>query len=123
MASSRVTRGRQSEAVVAEYLRAHGFPQAERVAASLKGADVTGTPGLAIEIKSRYGLDLKQWMDQAAKREGLPLLVVRLNGQGPSSIANWPLVIPFGLGVEILREAGYGSPRESDGSSGGDGIS
>lgn len=112
MANSRVQRGRESEAVVADYLRDHGFPHAERVAASLKGADVTGTPGLAVEVKSRYALDLGAWMKQAAKREGLPLLVVRLNGMGPATIENWPLVLPFGQAVELLRNAGYGTPVE-----------
>lgn len=111
MANSRVARGRQSEAIVADFLRSHGWPSAERVAASLKGADITGTPGLAFEIKSRYGLDLGAWMAQAAKREGLPLLVVRLNGQGPAAIERWPLVLPFGTGVELLRNAGYGDPE------------
>lgn len=112
MTNSRVTRGRQSEAIVADYLRYHGFPHAERVAASLKGADVTGTPGIAIEVKSRTNLDLGAWMKQAAKREGLPLLVVRLNGSGPSNIENWPTVLPLGLGVELLRQAGYGISLE-----------
>lgn len=115
MASPRVARGRQSEAIVASYLAEHGWPNAERVAASLKGVDVTGTPGLAIEVKSRTRLDLGEWMKQAAKREGLPLLVVRLNGTGPATIEDWPLVIPFGAGVNLLREAGYGSAPESDG--------
>ncbi len=109
MASSRVQRGRQSEQLVADYLALHGFPHAERVAASLKGADVTGTPGLAVEVKSRANLDLGAWMRQAAKRDGLPLLVVRLNGQGPAAIEDWPLVIPFGQGVQLLRDAGYGA--------------
>lgn len=108
MASSRVQRGRQSEQLVADYLAQNGFPHAERVAASLKGADVTGTPGLAVEVKSRNRLELGEWMKQAAKREGLPLLVVRLNGQGPATIKDWPMVIPFGRGVELLRNAGYG---------------
>lgn len=111
MASSRVQRGRQSEQLIADYLAGHGFPSAERIAASLKGADITGTPGLAIEVKSRTGLDLGAWMRQAAKREGLPLLVVRLNGQGPATIEDWPLVIPFGQGVQLLRDAGYGDPE------------
>ena len=108
MTNSRVVRGRQSEQVIADYLAEHGFPHAERVPASYKGADILGTPGLAIEVKSRYGLDLGAWMKQAAKREGLPLLVVRLNGQGPASIGDWPLVMSFGQGVELLRSAGYG---------------
>ena len=108
MANSRVQRGRQSEQLIADYLASHGFPHAERVAASLKGADVTGTPGLAVEVKSRNRLELGEWMKQAAKRDGLPLLVVRLNGQGPATIEDWPMVIPFGRGVELLRSAGYG---------------
>jgi len=115
MASSRVQRGRQSEQLVADYLAQHGFPHAERVAASLKGADVTGTPGIAVEVKSRTRLELGEWMKQAAKRDGLPLLVVRLNGQGPAAIEDWPAILPFGLLVELLRNAGYGTPQEDCG--------
>lgn len=117
MTNSRVTRGRESEAILAGYLRGHGFPHAERVAASLKGADVTGTPGIAIEVKSRTNLDLGAWMKQAAKREGVPLLVVRLNGAGPSTIGNWPMVVPLGVGIELLRGAGYGDRSGEKGSS------
>jgi hypothetical protein len=111
--SPRVARGRKSEEIVATYLAEHGWPSAQRVAASLKGADVTGTPGLAIEVKSRTRLELGEWMRQARKREGVPLLVVRLNGMGPATIEDWPLVIPFGTGVRLLREAGYGTELEA----------
>ena len=110
MVTSRVTRGRQTEALVAEYLRDHGFPQAERVAASLKGADITGTPGLAVEVKARRGLDLPGWLKQAAKREGMPILVIRPDGSGPANIGSWAMVLPLNAGVELLRQAGYGEP-------------
>lgn len=113
MASSRVQRGRQSEQLVADYLALQGFPHAERVAASLKGADITGTPGISVEVKSRTRLELGEWMKQAAKREGLPLLVVRLNGQGPASIEDWPAILPFGQAVGLIRNAGYGTPLEA----------
>ena len=113
MANSRVARGRQSESIVAAYLADHGFPHAERVAASLKGADVTGTPGLAIEVKSRRGLDLPGWLKQSVKRDGLPVLIIRPDGSGPASVTSWAMVIPFGTGVELLRKAGYGTELEA----------
>jgi hypothetical protein len=114
MANSRVQRGRESEKIVAEFFRQHGFPYAERVAASLKGADITGTPGLAVEVKSRYGLDLNAWMKQAKGRDGLPVLVIRMNWTGPATVASWPAVVPLAVLAALLRQAGYGEQEACD---------
>jgi hypothetical protein len=122
VANSRVTRGRQSEALVAEYLRSHGWPDAERIAASLPGADIRNTGDVSIEVKARRGLDLPGWLKQTASREGLPVLVVRPDGYGEARMDMWAMVIPFGEGVELLRKAGYECAGESNGSPGGTGV-
>ena len=62
MTSSRVTRGRQSEAIVASYLVTHGFPNAERTPASLPGKDIQGTREVAFEVKARRGLRPPEWI-------------------------------------------------------------
>lgn len=109
MASSRVQRGRQTEELVAQYLREHGWVNAERVPASLPGADITGTPGLSIEVKARRGLDIPAWLKQASSRPGLPILIHRPDGFGPERLNIWPMTLPLDIGVELLKAAGYGT--------------
>ena len=99
---SRKQRGRQSEALVAEFLRPV-FPNAQRVPASLPGQDVLGTPGWAIEVKARRGLDLPGWLKQAHTRSiglDVPVLVVRPDGFGPERIEQWAAVVT----LETLRD-------------------
>lgn len=104
-------RGRASEHVVADYLATHGWPYAEAVGAGRSGSDITGTPELAVEVKARRGFNPKAALEQAeaAAAGRLPFAVLRLDGQGPASIEEWPVVVRFGEFVRLLREAGYGA--------------
>jgi hypothetical protein len=112
---SRKHRGRASEHIVADYLRTHGWPFAEAVGAGRPGADVTGTPDLCCEVKARRGFNPKAALEQAeANAHGrLPFAVIRLDGQGPASIDDWPVVVRFGEFVRLLAEAGYGDGGQS----------
>lgn len=111
---SRKHRGLRSQKVVAEYLAAHGWPYAEPTGAGRQGSDILGTPDVAIEVKARAGFDplaaLRQAADAADGR--LPFAVLRLNGQGETTVHEWVAVIRFGDLVRVLREAGYGSSPE-----------
>jgi hypothetical protein len=113
MTQHRKHRGYASQRIVADYLRTHGFPYAEPVGAGRDGSDVTGVPGLDIEIKARRGFNPAAAMKQQAERAKpgrVPFAVLRLDGQGPAAIEAWPVVISLGQFVEILREAGWGDP-------------
>jgi len=106
-------RGYASQAIVAKYLKQHGFPFAESTGAGRQGSDVTGTPGIDWEIKARTDFNPSAVMKQLAERaqEGvLPVAVLRLNGQGEASVENWVGVVPFGVLVRLIREAGFGDP-------------
>ena len=103
---SRRRRGRQSELLVADYLR-QWWPGAEAAPPSRPGEDVLGIPGVAWEVKSRRGLQLKAWTRQAATRDGLPILVIRSNGDGPSNIGQWTAALPLHHLAGLLKEAGY----------------
>jgi hypothetical protein len=112
---SRKHRGRQSEHIVADYLRERGWPFAEAVGAGRPGSDITGTPDLAVEVKARRNLNIAETLRQAeANAHGrLPFAVIRLDGQGPASIDDWPVVVRFGEFVRLLTEAGYGDGGKS----------
>ncbi len=108
---SRKSRGLATQAIVAAYLSTRGWPYAVSTGSGRGGSDLTGTPDIAVEIKARAGFDpaaaLRQAEDAADGR--LPFVVLRLNGQGPASVEEWPVVIRLGRFVEVWREAGYGS--------------
>jgi len=110
--NSRKQRGRESEKWYAEYVRARGWPNAEAVPASLPGRDTTGMPGLAPEVKSRYGFDPVAALRQAKKNANgdLAYVVCRMNGQGKESIGQWVVCLENDDFIELLRAAGYGDP-------------
>jgi len=108
--SSRVARGYQSQRFVAEYFRTNGWPFALPQGSGRQGSDVTGVPGVDIEVKARRGIKVAEAMKQLRDRaqEGtLPVAVLRLDGQGETHIADWPAIVPLGVFLELLKAAGY----------------
>lgn len=105
-------RGYQSQDVVADYFAVNGFPYALSAGAGRSGTDVTGVPGVDIEVKARRGFPVAEAMKQlkARRKDGvLPVAVLRLDGSGPKDVENWPAIIPLAVFVELLRSAGYGN--------------
>lgn len=114
MSQHRKHRGYASQKIVAEYLAANGWPYAESTGAGRAGSDITGTPGLDWEVKARRNLNLVGLIDQMRERrvDGRPsIAVVRPDGKGPKTIADWPAVVPLSDLCDLLRDAGYGEPR------------
>lgn len=110
MSQSRKVRGRKTEAILADYYNAHGWPYAEQTGAGRPGVDITGMPGLAVEVKARRGFEPVAWLKQAATRPGLPFVVFRPNGMGEASVGSWGMLLTVEHGTELLRAAGYGDP-------------
>lgn len=107
---SRVFRGRKTQELVAQWLRVHGWVDAESRPASLPGTDIAKVPGLAIEVKATSEFDMGGALRQAeanAKPGDVPFVVRRMNGQGPEKIADWPVVIRLSYFTELLTKAGY----------------
>ena len=99
--------GTAAETAVVRYLTAHGFPHAER--RSLRGAldagDVTGCPGLCVEVKggdaARTASDglIAAWMQELAVEIShadatTGLLVVQRAGVGPANAGRWWAYMP-----------------------------
>ena len=92
MASSRVARGRKTQNLVAEWFRAHGWLNAKAIEAFLPGCDVTGVPGLSIEVKATTKGDLLAALRQAETNAiecQTPVVIWRPNGYGEQRQHEW----------------------------------
>ena len=113
MTQSRKHRGYNSQRIVADWFTVNGWPYAEPVGAGRAGSDITGMPGLDIEVKARRGFDPLAAMRQQEERAAfidIAFAILRMDGQGPAVIGGWPVVIRLDQFTELLRAAGYGEP-------------
>ncbi|MGI5155776.1 hypothetical protein [Microbispora sp. CA-102843] len=110
--------GTKAETAVVRFLRDHGFPGAER--RTLKGGkdqgDITGTPGVAWEIKTRNrnvsDAQIADWWDEAElEREhaeaDVAVLVVKRPGHGLENAGDWWAYMDL-ASVTALATAGNG---------------
>ena len=114
MTQHRKHRGYATQRIVADYLAANGWPYAESTGAGRSGSDVTGVPGMDVEVKARRGFNPAAAMKQQAERSADGVLawsVLRLDGQGPASVGDFPVIIRLADFVPLLRDAGWGDPR------------
>jgi hypothetical protein len=109
--------GRDAENAVVDYLRAHGWPEVERRAQrGVKDAgDITGTPGLCIEVKggdaAKNASDLlvADWLEETEKervnaRADIGVLVLQRRGVGPANAGRWwaVMTLPTLLSLTVL---------------------
>lgn len=109
MSQHRKHRGYASQRIVSEYLR-QWWPYAEPTGAGRPGTDITGLIGVDVEVKARRDLNLTGTIRQQSQRcaDGIvPIAVIRPDGYGPARVAEWPVVMPLAVAVQLLREAGY----------------
>lgn len=103
-------KGTDAERAVVRYLQANGFPHAERRAlnGSTDRGDVTGCPGLVIEVKHRdresSDLQINQWLDETETERlnahaDIGLLVVRRRYARPD---NWSAWLPSVLVARLI---------------------
>lgn len=109
MNTSRRRRGSRTQHLVASWFAARGWDHAQSAGAGRPGEDVTGLPGLSVEVKARRELRLLAWLRQAAGHgAGLPVVVHRPDGLGEASVADWPATMRLEDLTALLQEAGYG---------------
>ena len=110
--STRRQRGFETEELVAAFLRAHGFPHAEPPTRGAGGPDILGTPGVVLEVKAKAKAEIGDWLAQARNRvqepDDIAAVIWRRNGDGPTTLAQWPVIIDVGTLVFLLAQAGYG---------------
>lgn len=90
-------KGTFAESAVADYLKQHGWPYAERraLAGAVDKGDITGTPGLAWEVKyAGVGLKMSEWIQETVterRNAGAAhgILVVKPFGYGAKRTGDW----------------------------------
>lgn len=105
---SRKHRGYRSQRVAADWFAQNGWPYAESTGAGRSGVDVTGMPGLAVEVKARRDFSPLAWLRQADREKGLPFVVFRPDGLGETRVGEWGVCMSLAHFTALLHEAGYG---------------
>lgn len=107
-------KGRETENLFVEYLRAHGVPYAERrrLTGSADQGDITGWPGMVVEVKSGARVAVAKWLSElaaekrnAAARSGF----VAVRPKGKPDPDGWYVVLPLPELMDLLEEAGWTS--------------
>ncbi|WCO67900.1 hypothetical protein PO878_04075 [Iamia majanohamensis] len=98
MSAPSTTRWRETERMVARWLRANGYPHAETTRNRERGSgrqsqlgDIDGVPGLVVEVKSHTsGTSWPSWARQAeAEAEGRPWVVIWRKPR-ETDVGQWP---------------------------------
>mgnify|MGYP006921363895 CR=1 FL=1 len=113
MASAKA-KGRHAENRWVEYLRAVGWPYAER--RRLNGindlGDITGTIGITWEVKNQKQYSFPEWMRELAAEQantGDPVGVLVVKPRGVTDPAEYWCVLTGKQLTDLLRQAGWGS--------------
>lgn len=113
MTSHRKHRGMRTQLLVADHLKANGWPWAESAGSGRAGVDVLGVPGVSLEVKARADLNPLGWLRQAEAQPGLPVVVFRPNGVGETP-GRYVAFLRLDDLIPLLRAAGYGDPLEQE---------
>jgi hypothetical protein len=120
--------GTACETAVVRYLVANGFPGAERPAlhGALDEGDITGTPGVAWEVKGGHAAEnasdaqIALWLAEAeAERvnrgSDVAALVLKRKGKGAASAGSWPAYLPGSAYVYLATASSNQSWRWAGG--------
>jgi len=109
MANPAKRKGTQAEVAVVAYLRANGFPDAERRA--LEGVndrgDIAGIPYTVLEVKNHAALDLSGWLNELMREidnAQASYGAVVAKRRGHANPEQWYAIMPFEGLVKLLRD-------------------
>jgi hypothetical protein len=115
MSASRA-KGTGAETAVVNYLRAQGWPHAERRAlgGNQDRGDIAGVIGTVIEVKNCARMELAGWLDEAlteARNDGADYAVVWHKRRGKASPRDWFVTMSGATFAALLADAlGLGDP-------------
>jgi hypothetical protein len=109
MTSASKAKGSQAERDVVKWLK-QWFPYADRrlAGATLDKGDISGIPGVTIEIKNHAKMDLAGWLEELSTEMGNDNAwtgVVVHKRRGRRSPGEWYATMPAQVWVDLLRRA------------------
>ena len=110
MSSAAKRKGSQAERDVVAYLKANGYPYADRrvAGATLDKGDISGVLGVTIEIKNHARLDLAGWLAELEvemKNDNAWTGVVIHKRKGKGDVGEWYATLPVKVWLALLRKA------------------
>lgn len=101
-------KGTRAETAVVDYLKASGFPYAERRAlhGNTDKGDIAGIPGVVIEVKNCETTALAAWVDEArteAANAGCDVFMVVHKRRRKSDPGEWYVTLPLSVAAELIR--------------------
>lgn len=110
--STAKAKGRATENLLVDWLRTHGVPHAERrrLTGSADQGDITGWPGICVEVKSGAKLDIAGWLAELAaevRNSGATHGFVAVRPKGKPDPEDWFAVLPLPELVRLFAEAGW----------------
>ena len=112
-------KGRETENAAVSWLRANGYPYAER--RRLTGAedqgDITGMPGMVVEVKSAAQWQPVKWLREAeVERENAhaTLTCVLARPKGRPDVDDWVVFMTPAQWILLLEQAGWIAEEPTD---------
>jgi hypothetical protein len=112
------SKGRETEQRLVQYLQEHGVPYAERrrLTGSADRGDITGWPGVCVEVKSGARVDISRWLSELKAEKAnanAKLGFVAVRPKGLPDPTDWYVVLPLSEMMTLVEDAGWTSKRES----------
>ena len=109
MSSAAKRKGSQAERDVVAWLKANGFKYADRrlAGATLDKGDISGVPGVTIEIKNHAKMDLSGWLAELEiemKNDSAWTGTVLHKRRGKSNVGDWYATMPAQIWLELIKE-------------------
>jgi hypothetical protein len=103
-------KGAGAERDLRDWLKENGFPYADRrlAGATLDKGDISGIPGVTIEIKNHSKMNLAGWIEELnveMANDKAWTGVVWHKRKGKSSPADWYATMPGSVYLDLLKKA------------------
>ena len=109
--STAKTKGRETENAFVAFLRSHGIEHAERrrLTGSADQGDITGWPGVCVEIKSGATLAIPKWLaelDAETRNAHADIGFVAVRPKGKPDPKDWFVILRPESLMDLMAEAG-----------------
>ena len=110
MSSAAKRKGSGAERDLVAWLKANGYLYADRrlAGATLDKGDISGIPGVTIEIKNQAKMDLAGWvaeLEVEMKNDGAWTGTVLHKRKGKGDVGEWYATMPAKVWLALLKQA------------------